>query len=125
MPPCRPQKAFNPAAELTYVIGIRVVCIDHLGKPPHALFYLADVGHVGQRAPGAKVRQDHAYSLAPARGQALRPVGKNIGRLGHKVYAAKGDRPALVVRCRQRSELITVASKVAQRDHVVLLIVVP
>ncbi len=82
-------------------------------KLPPAIFDLLDVGHVGQRAAGGQVGQDHLNALAAALGQTLRPVGENVGRFGHEMHAAKGDRPALLVRRGQRGKLITVAPQIA------------
>ena len=63
-----------------------------------AVFDLLDLGHVGQRAAGGQVGQDHGHALAAALGQPLGPIGQDVGRLGHEVDAAEGDRPALARR---------------------------
>ena len=122
MPPCRPQKAFRLAAELTYVTGITSAGVDHFGQLLPAVLDLVDVGHVGHRAAGGQVGQDHGDAAA-APGQLFRAVGQDVGRFGHEVDAAKGDRPALVVRRRQRRELVAVAAEVRQGDDFILLIV--
>ena len=90
-----------------------------------ALLDLLDVGHVGQRAAGGHVGQNNRHALAASLGQPLGAIGQDIGRFGHEVDAAKGDRPALLVGRRQLGQLIAVAAKIGQADHLVLLIVVP
>ena len=65
------------------------------------------------------------HPLAAAGCEPFRPVGEDIGRLGHEMHAAKRDRPALVVRGGQRGELIAVAAQIAHRDDFILLIMMP
>ena len=100
----------------------QVVGVDHLGQLPPAVFDLRDVGHVGQRAAGGQVGQDHRHAPPAALGKPLGPIGQNVGRFGHEVDAAEGDGPALLVLGRQFGQLVAVAAEVGQRDHVVLLI---
>ncbi len=61
----------------------------------------------------------------PRAGELLGPIGQDVGRFGHEVDAAEGDRPALA-RCAAAScaELVAVAAQVRQGDHLVLLVVV-
>ena len=103
--------------------GVTSLDVDHLGQLLPAVFDLLDLGHVGHRAAGRQVGQDDGHALAAARGQLLRPVGQDVGRLGHEVDAAEGDRPALLVGRGQGAELIAVAAQVRQGDHFVLLVV--
>jgi hypothetical protein len=51
-----------------------------------------------------------------------RPVGENIGRLGHEVYAAKGDRATIAADGRLAAEFEAIAAQIRQRDHLVLLV---
>ena len=78
----------------------QVVGVDHLAELLPAVFDLFDLGHVGQRAAGGHVGQDHRDALAAALGQPLGPIGQDVGRFGHEVDAAEGDRPALFVLAR-------------------------
>ena len=57
-----------------------------------------------------------------ALGQPLRPVGQDVGRFGHEMDAAEGDRPAVGAVGRHLAELIAVALQIGKRDHFVLLI---
>ena len=45
------------------------------------LLDLVDVGHVGHRAAGVEVGEDHLLVVA----------GEDVGRLGHEVHAAEDD----------------------------------
>ena len=51
------------------------------------LLDLVDVGHVGHRAAGVEVGEDHLLVVA----------GEDVGRLGHEVHAAEHDVVGLVV----------------------------
>ena len=125
MPPCLPQNAFRLAAELMYVTGVMSAGVDHFAQFFPGSFDLVDRGHVGHRAAGRHVGQHDGHALAAARGQLLGPVGQDVGRLGHEVDAAEGDRPAVAAFGRHLAELVAVAAQVGERDHFVLLIVVP
>ena len=103
--------------------GITSSDVDHLGQLLPAILDLVDLGHVGHGAAGGQVGQDHGHALAAALGQALGAVGQDVGRLGHEVDAAEGDRPALLVGGGQLAEPVAVAPEVRQGDHFVLLIV--
>ena len=81
-------------------------------------------GHVGHRAAGGQVGQDHADALAAALGELLGAVGEDVGRLGHEVDAAERDVAAVAALGRHLAELIAVAGEVGEGDHFVLLIVV-
>ena len=91
---------------------------------PPAVFDLPDVGHVGQRAAGGQVGQNHRHPPPAALGKPLGPIGQDVGRFGHEVDAAEGDGPALFVFGRQIGQLVAVAAQIGQGDHVVLLIMV-
>ncbi len=56
-------------------------------------------------------------------GQPGRLIGQDVGRFGHEVDAAKGDRPAVAAFGRHLAELVTVAPQVGHGDHFVLLVV--
>ena len=71
--------------------------VDHLGQLLPAVLDLFDCRHVGHRAAGGHVGQDHGRPPALAAGQLFRAVGQHVGRLGHEMHAAEGDRPALLV----------------------------
>ncbi len=102
-----------------------VVGVDYLAELFPAAFDLIDRGHVGHRAAGSHVGQNHGHALAAALGQFVGEVGHDIGRLGHEVHAAKGDVPALAAIGRHPAELITIALQIRKRNHFVLLIMVP
>ena len=57
--------------------------LEHLPR----LLDLIDVGHVGHRAAGVEVGEDHLLVVA----------GEDVGRLGHEVHAAEDDVVGLVV----------------------------
>ena len=123
MPPCRPQNAFRSAAELTYVIGIRSAVSITSPSCSQQSSTCSMSAMSASEQPAAMVGQDHRHALAVAAGQPLRPIGQDVGRLGHEMDAAKGDRPALLVRRGQLGQLVAVAAEVRQGDHLVLLIV--
>ena len=105
------------------MIGIRSFGVDHVAQLPPAVFDLRDVGHVGQRAAGGQVGQNHRHPLPAALGKPLRAIRENVGRFGHEVDAAEGDRPALFVIGSRVGQSVTVAAQVGQGDHGVPLIV--
>ena len=72
--------------------------------------------------PAARSGSTTVTRWPPRRGQLFRAIGEDVGRFGHEVDAAKGDRPALGVGRRQGAELVAVAAEVGQGDDFVLLI---
>ena len=102
-----------------------VLDVDHFGQLLPAVFHLLDGGHVGHRAAGLQVGQDDGHALAAAALDLLGAIGEDVGRFGHEVYAAEGDRPALFFGRGQGAELIAVAAEVGQGDHFVLLVMMP
>ena len=82
--------------------GITSADVDHAGQLLPAVFDLLDLRHVGHRAAGGQVGQDHRDPLAAAIGQLFRAIGQDVGRLGHEMDAAEGDIAALLVGGRQR-----------------------
>ena len=78
------------------------------------LFDLVDVGHVGHRAAGVEVGEDHPLVVG----------GEHVGRLGHEVHAAEHDVGRLVVVRGEPGELERVADRVGPADHLVALVVV-
>ena len=102
-----------------------VVRIDHLAQLFPATFHLIDRRHIRHRAPGRHIRQHHRHALPAALRQLIRPIGHNIRRLRHEVHAAKRNVPAIFAIRRHPAELITVPLQIRQRNHLVLLIVMP
>ncbi len=90
---------------------------------PPAVFDLGDVGHVGQRAAGGQVGQNHRHAPPAAFGQPLGPIGQDVGRFGHEVDAAEGDGLACFIPGGHVGQLVAVAAEVGLVDHGVLLIV--
>ena len=78
------------------------------------LLDLVDVGHVGHRAAGVEVGEDHPLVVG----------GEHVGRLGHEVHAAEHDVGGLVVVSREPGELERVADGIGPPDHLVALVVV-
>ena len=99
--------------------------VDHFGQLLPAVFDLLDGGHVGHRAARLQVGQDDRHALAAAALDLLGAIGEDVGRFGHEVYAAEGDRPAFFFGRGQGAELIAVAAEVGQGDHFVLLVMMP
>ena len=58
----------------------------------------------------------------PRRRDLFGAIGQDVGRFGHEVDAAEGDRPALLFGRGQRAELVAVAAEVRQGDDLVLLV---
>ena len=77
-------------------------------------FDLVDVGHVGHRAAGVEVGEDHPLVVA----------GEHVGRFGHEVHTAEHDVGGLVVVRREAGQLERVADLVGPADHLVALVVV-
>ena len=75
---------------------------------------LADLGHVGHRAAGREVGQDHLLVVG----------GQDVGALGHEVHAAEDDELRLGVRGGLLGELERVAGDVGELDDLVALVVV-
>ena len=97
-----------------YVIGT-IVWSGHVScelRP--AVERLVEVGHVGHRAAGAQVREDHADVL----------VGEDVGALGHEVDAAEDDVLDALLVGGLAGELEAVAGEVGEVDDRVLLVVV-
>ena len=78
------------------------------------VFHLRDLGHVGHRAAGVQIRQNHL----------LVGTRQNIGGLGHEVHAAEDDVASLGLRG-QFGEPPTIALIVGKLNHFVALVVVP
>ena len=86
-------------------------------------FDLLDLRHVRHGAAGGQVGQHDTHPLAAALSQSLGSVGQNVSRLRHEMDAAENDPPAPGVRRGHLAQFIAVPPQVAQRDHLVLLIV--
>ena len=71
-----------------------------------------DVGHVGHRASGGEVREDHALLVA----------GEDVGRLGHEVHAAENDVLGVGLRERGVRQLKRIAEEVGVLHDLVALI---
>ena len=74
---------------------------------------LIDGGHVGHRAPGREVRQNHL----------LMRRAQHVGALGHEVDAAEDDVVSLMLPGGVLRELERVAGDVGELDHLVALVV--
>ena len=72
------------------------------------------VGHVGHRAAGGQVGQDHALVIA----------GQDVGALRHEVDAAEDDVVRLAAAGRLLGELERVAAEIGPLDDLVALVVV-
>ena len=75
---------------------------------------LGEPGHVGHRAAGGQVGQDHLLVVR----------GEDVGRLGHEVDAAEDDVLRLRARRRLPGQLERVAGDVGELDDLVALVVV-
>ena len=85
-----------------------------LGQRVPGVLDLVDPGHVGHRAAGRQVGQDHLLARA----------GQDVGRLGHEVHAAEDDELRLGPAGRVAGELERVAGDVGELDDLVALVVV-
>jgi hypothetical protein len=85
-----------------------------LGDPVPGGLDLAEHRHVGHRAAGGEVGQDHA----------LRGAGEDVGRLGHEVHAAEHDELGLGAGRGVAGQLERVARDVGELDDLVALVVV-
>ena len=77
------------------------------------LLDLVEVGHVGHRAAGVQVGEDHPLVVA----------GEDVGRLGHEVHTAEDDVGGLAVG-REPGQLEAVAPGVGPLHDLVALVVV-
>ena len=87
-------------------------------------FDLIDCSHVGHRAAGGHVGQDHVDALSVALGGFFGSIAQDVGRLGHEVNAAEDDGATLGAISRALAEQVAVAPQVRLSDHLVLLVVV-
>ncbi len=83
-------------------------------EPLPRLLDLDQPGHVGHRAAGRQVGQDHLLVVA----------GEDVGRLGHEVDAAEDDELGLGPGRCLAGELERVAGDVGELDDLVALVVV-
>ena len=123
MPPCRPQKALRLAAELMYVTGIMssVSITSASCSQQSSTCSMSAMSAIEQ--PAAMSGRTTVTRWPPRGREPLGPVGQDVGRLGHEVDAAEGDRPALAAVGGHLAELVAVAAQVGQGDHLVLLVV--
>ena len=98
--------------------------VDNGAEIGPGVFHLLDAGHVGHRAAGGHVWKHHRHPPPLAGGHLLGPVDENVGRLGHEVNPAEGDRLASLPFGGRFRELVGVALEVGMGDHPVLLVVV-
>ena len=91
--------------------GVSEVAV-HLGELLPALLDARLVGHVGHRASGGEVRQDHG----------LLGRREQVGGLGHEVHAAEHDRLGIGPGERGVRELERIADEVGVLDHLVALV---
>ncbi len=78
------------------------------------LLDLVQVGHVGHRAAGVEVREDHLLVVG----------GQHVGRLGHEVHAAEDDELGLGPFLGEHGQPVGVAAGVGPLHHLVSLVVV-
>ena len=78
------------------------------------LLDLVDVGHVGHRAAGVEVGEDHPLVVA----------GEHVGRLGHEVHAAEDDVGRRSLSAANRASLNESPTAVGPADDLVALVVV-
>ena len=103
------------AAELfMYVIGTRRSTSMTLVERLPRLLDLVDVGHVGHRAAGVEVGEDHLLVV----------VGEDVGGLGHEVHAAEHDEVGLWALLGEHRQAVAVAPGVGPADDLVALVVV-
>ena len=88
------------------------------------ILHLMDRGHVGHRAAGGEIGEDDRHAPAAAGGDLVGAVGEDVGRLGHEVDAAEGNRLAFVPIGSRAGELVAVPLEVGVGDDAVLLVVV-
>ena len=125
MPPCRPQNAFRLAAELMYVTGV-MSAVSSTSPNSSQQFSTCSIAAISAiEQPAAMSGSTTVTPLAAASGQPLGPIRQNIGRFGHEVDAAKRDRAAIGASSRHLAQLIAVALQVRERDHFVLLVMMP
>ena len=87
---------------------------EHLLEIGPALLELIRRGHVGHRAAGGEIGQDHLLMRA----------AEHVGALGHEVHAAEDDELGVGMLADLAGELVGVADVVGELDHFVALIVV-
>ena len=85
----------------------------HLLEIAPAHLELLGVHHVGHRAAGGQVRQDHLLVVG----------AQHVGALGHEVHAAEDDELGLGVLADLLRELVRVAGVVGELDDLVALVV--
>ena len=90
------------------------VDVGDLGQGLPRLLDRVDVGHVGHRAAGVEVGQDHL----------LVGAGEDVGRLGHEVDAAEDDELGLRLVGGDAGQAEGVAPGVGPGHHLVALVVV-
>ena len=113
-PPCAPVKPLMAAEEFMYVIGTVPSATPASSSTSHASRTCWICGHVGHRAAGREVRQDHR----------LVGRGQDVGGLGHEVDAAEHDVLGLRARGGVARQLERVAGDVGELDDLVALVVV-
>ena len=120
MPPRSPTNALMAADELMYVIGNRSPADDRrwrrrstISQLVPAGFELIDRGHVGHRAAGREVGQNHL----------LMRRRQHVGAFGHEVHAAEDDEFGFGMLRDLAGQPERVAGVVGELDHFVALIV--
>ena len=113
MPPRSPTKALMAADELMYVIGNRRLPTPISDELFPARLELIDRGHVGHRAAGGKVGQDHF----------LMRRRQHVGAFGHEVHAAEHDELRFGMLRDLARQAERVADVVGELDHFVALVV--
>ena len=88
--------------------------VDDVAERVPRLFDRVDVGHVGHRAAGVQVGEDHLLVVA----------GEHVGRLGHEVHATEHDELGVGTLLGEHREPERVAPGVGPAHHLVALVVV-
>ena len=88
--------------------------VGHFAECGPCLFDSLDVGHVGHRAAGIQVGEQHL----------LVGLGEDVGRFGHEVHAAKDDEVGLRAVCRDARQAERVAAHIGPGHDLVTLVVV-
>src|SRR6266446_5916503 len=105
-------KGFDSRGRVHVSDGDDLARIEKRRQLAPAGFHLADVGHIGHGATGVQVGKNNHLVL----------TAKNVGALGHKVYAAEDNIAAFGLRSLE-GELEGVTTEIGELDDFVALVV--